>query len=60
MTRVVILFLLVIVTLGAGYYLVVERHPEQTSQSHLLLGGLASQSHSLTQITIENTEFANA
>ncbi len=56
MTRVVILFLLVIVTLGAGYYLIVEHHPEQTSQSHLLLGGLASQSNSLTQITIENTE----
>ena len=56
MTRVVILFLLVVVTLGAAYYLVFERHPDQTTESHLLLGGLASQSTKLTQVTVENAE----
>lgn len=54
MTRVVILFFLVIVTLGTAYYLAFERYPEQTVQTHRLLGGLASQSTALTQITIEN------
>lgn len=56
MTRVAMLFLLVLVTLGAAYYLVFERHAEQSTQSHLLLGGLAAQSQSLSQITIENSD----
>ncbi|GGF75192.1 DUF4340 domain-containing protein [Alteromonas lipolytica] len=56
MIRVAVLFLLVVITLGSAYYLVVQRHPQQVAQSHLLLGGLAAESQSLSKITIENAQ----